>query len=98
MFLGTHISMPIIAYWHCNVGLVLRPICDVGLEDRPFFSQFPISLLHISFSRLLPTSRPTFPQLCTSSPNDGQISTVCDDQYSSTLAMLEETADEAFKV
>jgi hypothetical protein len=30
--------------------------------------------------------------------NDGRISTVCDDQYSSTLAMLEETADEAFKV
>ncbi len=30
--------------------------------------------------------------------NDGQISAVCDDQYSSTLAMLEETADEAFKV
>ncbi len=29
--------------------------------------------------------------------NDGRISTVCDDQYSSTLAMLE-TADEAFKV
>ena len=30
--------------------------------------------------------------------NDGRISTVCEDQYSSTLAMLEETADEAFKV
>ena len=30
--------------------------------------------------------------------NDGRISTVCDDQYSSTLATLEETADEAFKV
>jgi hypothetical protein len=30
--------------------------------------------------------------------NDGRISTVCDDQYSSTLSMLEETADEAFKV
>ena len=29
---------------------------------------------------------------------DGQISAVCDDQYSSTLAMLEETADEKFKV
>jgi hypothetical protein len=30
--------------------------------------------------------------------DDGRISAVCDDQYSSTLAMLEETADEAFKV
>ena len=30
--------------------------------------------------------------------NDGQISAVCDDQYSSTLAMLEKTADKAFKV
>ncbi len=32
--------------------------------------------------------------------NDSRISTVCDDQYSSTplLAMLEETADEEFKV
>jgi hypothetical protein len=30
--------------------------------------------------------------------NDGRISAVCDDQYSSTLAMLEETADEASKV
>jgi hypothetical protein len=30
--------------------------------------------------------------------NDGQISAVCDDQYSCTLAMLEETADEVFKV
>ncbi len=30
--------------------------------------------------------------------NDGRISAVCDDQYSSTLAMLEKTADEAFKV
>ncbi len=30
--------------------------------------------------------------------NDCQISAVCDDQYSSTLEMLEETANEAFKV
>ncbi len=34
--------------------------------------------------------------------NDARISTVCDhqcdDQYASTLAMLKETADEAFKV
>jgi hypothetical protein len=30
--------------------------------------------------------------------NDARISTVCDDQYASMLAMLEETADEAFKV
>jgi hypothetical protein len=30
--------------------------------------------------------------------NDARISAVCDDQYSSTLAILEETADEAFKV
>jgi hypothetical protein len=30
--------------------------------------------------------------------NDGRISAVCDDQYSSTLAMLKGTADEAFKV
>ncbi len=30
--------------------------------------------------------------------NDDRISTVCDDQYSSTLAMLEQTADEAFNV
>ena len=30
--------------------------------------------------------------------NDARIAGVCDDQYSSTLAMLEETADEAFKV
>jgi hypothetical protein len=30
--------------------------------------------------------------------NDPRVSTVCDDQYASTLAMLEETADEAFKV
>jgi hypothetical protein len=29
--------------------------------------------------------------------NDGRVSAVCNDQYSSTLAMLEETADEAFK-
>ena len=29
--------------------------------------------------------------------NDGRISTVCDDQYSSTFATLEETADEAFQ-
>jgi hypothetical protein len=30
--------------------------------------------------------------------NDSRIAAVCDDQYSATLAMLEETADEAFKV
>jgi hypothetical protein len=30
--------------------------------------------------------------------NDARISAVCDDQYTSTLAMLEETADEEFKV
>jgi hypothetical protein len=30
--------------------------------------------------------------------NDGRVSAVCDDQYSSTLSMLEETADEKFKV
>jgi hypothetical protein len=30
--------------------------------------------------------------------NDGRISAVCNDQYSSTLAMLAETANEAFKV
>ncbi len=30
--------------------------------------------------------------------NDDRISAVCDDQYASTLAMLEETADEALKV
>jgi hypothetical protein len=30
--------------------------------------------------------------------NDARIPAVCDDQYSSTLAMLEETADKAFKV
>ncbi len=30
--------------------------------------------------------------------NDDRISAVCNDQYSPTLAMLEETADEAFKV
>ncbi len=30
--------------------------------------------------------------------NDTRISTVCDDQYASTLAMMEETAHEAFKV
>ena len=29
--------------------------------------------------------------------NDSRISAVCDDQYSATLAMLEETADETFK-
>ena len=29
--------------------------------------------------------------------NDSRIAAVCDDQYSATLAMLEETADEAFK-
>jgi hypothetical protein len=38
---------------------------------------------------------PTAPYL---KSNDGRISAVCDDQYSSTLAILEETADEAFKV
>jgi hypothetical protein len=32
-----------------------------------------------------------------SNDSDGWISAVCNDQYSSTLAMLEETADEAFK-
>ncbi len=30
--------------------------------------------------------------------NDGRIFAVCDDQHSSTLAILKETADEAFKV
>ena len=30
--------------------------------------------------------------------NDGRVSAVCDDQYSSTLSMLEETADDKFKV
>jgi hypothetical protein len=30
--------------------------------------------------------------------NDGRISAVCDDQCSSTLAILEETTDEVFKV
>ena len=29
--------------------------------------------------------------------NDSRIAAVCDDQYSATLAMLEETADETFK-
>jgi hypothetical protein len=37
--LGTHISMPIILYYHCNVGL----------EARPNIVRFPISLFHISF-------------------------------------------------
>ena len=48
-FLGTHISMPIILYYHCNVGLEVRPICDVGLESRPNIIRFPILLCHISF-------------------------------------------------
>ena len=48
-FLGTHISMPIITYYHCNVGLALRPICNVGLEDRPICFRSPTSLFHISF-------------------------------------------------
>ena len=50
-FLGTHrdISMPIILYYHCNGGLDLRPICNVGLEARPNIVRFPISLFRISF-------------------------------------------------
>jgi hypothetical protein len=58
-FLGTHISMPIIIYYHCNVGLDLRPICNVGLEPRPnfFFTPVRFSLRHgritmISFWRV----------------------------------------------
>jgi hypothetical protein len=43
-FLGTHISMPNIIYYHCNVGQDLRPICNVGLEPRPNCFRFPISL------------------------------------------------------
>ncbi len=41
--------MPIILYYHCNGGLDLRPICNVGLEPRPNIIRFPISLFHISF-------------------------------------------------
>jgi hypothetical protein len=36
-------------YYHCKVGLEVRPICDVGLEPRPMFFRFPIWLFHISF-------------------------------------------------
>jgi hypothetical protein len=32
--LGTHICMPLL-YYHFNVGLELRPICNVWLEPRP---------------------------------------------------------------
>jgi hypothetical protein len=45
--LGTHMCMPLL-YYHYNVGLELRPICDVGLEPRPTFFLFPILLCHIS--------------------------------------------------
>ncbi len=45
---GTHICMPLL-YFHCNVGLELRRICNAGLEPRPIFFQFPILLFHISF-------------------------------------------------
>ena len=46
--LGTHICMPLL-YYHCNVGLEVRPICDVGLESRPNIIRFPILLCYISF-------------------------------------------------
>ena len=48
-FLGTHISMPIITYHHCNVGLEVRPICDVGLGDCPICFRILISLFQVSF-------------------------------------------------
>ena len=46
--LGTHFCMPLL-YYQCNVGLEVRPICDVGLGDRPIFFRFPILFCHISF-------------------------------------------------
>ena len=42
--LGTHICMPLL-YYHCNVGLALRPICDVGLEPRPISFRYPILIV-----------------------------------------------------
>ena len=42
--LGTQICMPL-SYYHCNVGLEVRPICDVGPESRPISFLYPILIV-----------------------------------------------------
>jgi hypothetical protein len=55
--LGTHICMPLL-YYHCNVGLELRPICDVRLEPSPtFFSDLIIPHITLTPLSLSPSCR-----------------------------------------
>jgi hypothetical protein len=68
-----------------------------GWKVALFFSSSDLIVAHliltlVAYIAVFLSSAPYFKS------NHGRISTVCDDQYSSTIAMLQETPDEAFKV
>ena len=75
--------------WICQGDGRARLPFDSRNENRPRDSLSRQLVAYIV--AFLPTARYV-------KSNDGQISAVCDDQYSSMLAMLKEPADEAFKV
>jgi hypothetical protein len=92
---GTNICMPLL-YYHCNVGLELRLFVTSGWNPDLYFSDFRF---YYSTSRSNSIVTIPFVQAaCSTSRRTTRISAVCDDQYFSTLAMLEEITDKAFKV
>jgi hypothetical protein len=68
-----------------------------GWKIALYFSSSDFIVAHLILT-LVAYIAAFFPSAPNFKSNDGQISTVCDDQYSSTIAMLQETPDEAFKV